>query len=105
MRRLNNKAFSIVEYAVLFIIVIGAFVLMKSYIQRGLFGSWAQAGKGFSFGRQYDPQKTIECAFDDQTNQWYDRNCFKNSGCTLGDYACESTCKANTCGTLNSDSY
>ena len=57
-----------IEYAVLFVIIIGAFLIMRNYIQRGVFGMWGQSGQSFGFGRQYDSQKTIECSFDEQSN-------------------------------------
>jgi len=72
MRNLNNKAFSILEYTVLFVIIIGAFLIMRNYIQRGIYGNWGQSGQTFGFGRQYDPQKTIDCGFDDQANMGYE---------------------------------
>ena len=84
MKILNKKAFSVIEYAVLFIIIIGAFLLMRDRIQRAIFGNWGQAGQSFAFGRQYDPQKTIECSFDEQLNLWYDRNCAESKNCDIG---------------------
>ena len=75
MKILNKKALSVVEYTLLLVIVIGAFLIMKNYIQRGMFGSWAKTGQSFAFGRQYDSQRTIECATDGSV--WYDNNCFK----------------------------
>ncbi len=105
MKILNKKAFSVIEYAVLFVIIIGAFLIMRNYIQRGVFGMWGQTGQSFAFGRQYDPQKTIECSFDDQSNLWYDRNCFlslSNQECSSGNTACQegimnSSCQTSSC--------
>jgi hypothetical protein len=105
MNILNKKGMSVVEYAVLFIIIIGAFLVMKNYIQRGMFGSWGQAGQTFAFGRQYDPQKTIECGFDEQSNLWYDQHCFNNSNCTVGNTSCEEGCSASSCSQINSAAY
>jgi len=101
MEILNKKAFSVIEYTLLFVIIIGAFLVMRNYIQRGIFGLWVQPGQSFAFGRQYDSQKTIECAFDDHTNLWYDRNCFTSSGCAIGDASCENSCSASSCTQLN----
>ena len=102
---LNNKAFSVIEYALLFVIIIGAFLIMRNYIQRGLNGTWAKSGQTFGFGRQYDPQKSIECAFDEQANVWYDHNCFENyykQNCLSGNNTCEEgiitgSCQTDTC--------
>jgi len=105
MKVLNKKGFSVIEYAVLLVIIIGAFLIMKSYIQRGLFGTWGQAGQGFAYGRQYDSQKTVECSFDEQSNLWYDRNCFvtmSNQQCSPGDTGCqESIITGGSCSTSN----
>jgi hypothetical protein len=103
---LNKKAFSVVEYTVLFVIIIGAFLVMRNYIQRGIFGLWGQSGQSFAFGRQYDPQKTIECAFDEQSNLWYDRNCFlsfNNSQCNADcqEGIMNSQCQTSSCGQMN----
>ncbi len=77
MKKLNKKAISVIEYLVLFVIIIGAFLVMRNYMQHGIYGHWGNAGKSFAFGRQFDPQKTIECSFDEQSNQWYDHNCYE----------------------------
>jgi Flp pilus assembly pilin Flp len=109
MKILNKKAYALLEYAVLFTIIIFAFLIMRSYIQHGISGSWGKAGQSIGFGRQYDPQRTIECGFDEQSNMWYDRNCYAyyviNSQCN-GDNACQqkiitSTCLASSCSQLN----
>ncbi len=105
MMKKNKKAFSVVEYVVLVVIVIGAFIVMRSYIQRGIFGMSSQAGQSFSFGRQYDPQKTIECGFDGITGNWYDTNCFKSLGCSIGNSACEQNCPGSGCKQLCQPAY
>lgn len=81
-----------IEYVMMFVIVIGAFLVMRSYIQRGIFSMPAQAGKGFAFGRQYDPQTTIECSYDAQSGLWYDYNCRKTTG---------GACLTTTCNAVN----
>lgn len=105
MRRVNKKAFSIIEYTILLVIIIGAFLVLRNYIQRGIYGMWGQTGKGFAFGRQYDLPKSVECAFDDISNRWYDRNCFEqgvgqaNPPCGSGDYSCEGPIISGCIGT------
>ena len=105
MTMINKKAFSVVEYTVLFVIIIGAFIIMRSYVQRGFYGLWGGAGQSFAYGRQYDSQKTVECSFDDQTNVWYDHNCAAGK-CNNGDKACiESAvagCKSTSCSQASS---
>jgi hypothetical protein len=106
MKILNKKAFSVVEYTVLFVIVVGAFLVMRSYIQRGIYGQWGRTGQSFAFGRQYDPQKSIECGFDEQSNLWYDRNCVE-ALCLSGSPTCmenvitNNSCSAGSCAQLN----
>jgi hypothetical protein len=106
MKMLNKKAFSVVEYTVLFIIVVGAFLIMRSYIQRGIYGEWGRSGQSLAFGRQYDPQKSIECGFDEQSNLWYDHNCVE-SQCLSGSPSCMEnviaggSCAASSCAQLN----
>jgi hypothetical protein len=98
----TKKGFSVVEYTLLFVIIISAFLVMRNYIQRGIYGTWGKAGQSFGYGRQFDPQKSIECSFDEQSNVWYDRNCFEaqyNQTCTSGDIACEEGIITGTCHT------
>jgi hypothetical protein len=102
MKILGKKAVSVVEYIILIIIIISAFVVLRTNIQQGIYGLWAQAGQGFAYGRQHDSQQTIECSFDAQSNQWYDRNCYQyyivNDGCA-GNAICEEDIITNgTCG-------
>lgn len=90
-----------IEYVTVLIIVIGAFLVMRNYIQRGIFGMWRNAGQTFAFGRQYDSQKTVDCAFDAQSNVWYDRNCYnsyeKINQCNGGAVCDENIITGNLC--------
>ena len=108
MKIFNKKAVSVIEYSLLFIIIIGAFLVMRSSIQRGLYGTWAKAGQSFAFGRQFDSEKTIECSFDATSSRWYDRNCYKayitNAVCN-GSQDCQeaaiTSCASSSCNQLN----
>jgi hypothetical protein len=111
MKILNKKAFSVLEYVVLIVVIISAFLIMRNYIQNGIFGLWGQAGQSFAFGRQFDSQKTIECSFDQQSGLWYDYNCFQstvNASCVSGDTVCQEaiitggSCSPSYCAQLNS---
>jgi len=111
MRGVDKKAFSIIEYTILIVIIIGAFLVLRDYVQRGINGMWAGAGQGFGYGRQYDPQKTIECAYDMPSGKWYDRNCFEQAvgslspPCASGDTNCEapaiSGCVVGSCAKIS----
>jgi hypothetical protein len=109
----KTKALSIIEYVVLILIILGGLYVSKDYILRGFMGHWKSAGDSFSFGRQFDPQKSVDCVFDDAMRVWYDRNCFEDQRqrqCKIGDVACEqgllgrySLCVAGTaCDSFNS---
>jgi|GEM_PF-625833 len=52
--RLRRKGQSTVEYAVLVIIIIGAFLAMQQYLKRGFQGRWKATMD--DFGDQYDPR-------------------------------------------------
>ena len=50
----NRKGQSILEYTVIFIIILGVMIAMRDYIKRGIQGRWKSASD--EFGDQYDPQ-------------------------------------------------
>jgi hypothetical protein len=50
----NKKAQSLLEYSVILIIVMGAFLAIGSYIKRGIQGRWKSATD--DLGDQYDPR-------------------------------------------------
>ncbi len=78
----NSNGSSVTEYAVLIIIILTALYWMKGPIARTFYGRWKTAGDSFAFGRQYDPQRTVECAYyaspDGASKVWYDERCFDN---------------------------
>jgi Flp pilus assembly pilin Flp len=74
--RKNNRAASVIEYAVLIIMFLAAILLMQKQIARTFFDRWKKAGDAFSFGEQYnpgdpnipnDPHATLDC----QRYAWY----------------------------------
>ena len=52
--RINKKGQSLLEYVLLIIIVMGAFLAMQNYIKRGVQGRWREAVD--DMGSQYDPR-------------------------------------------------
>ena len=50
----GRKGQTILEYTVIFIIILGVMIAMKDYMKRGIQGRWKSASDGF--GEQYDPQ-------------------------------------------------
>jgi Flp pilus assembly pilin Flp len=51
---LGRTGQTIVEYTVVFIIILGVMIAMKDYLKRGIQGRWKSASD--DFGQQYDPQ-------------------------------------------------
>ena len=49
----NRKGQTILEYTVIFIIILGVMIAMKDYVKRGVQGRWKSATD--DFGEQYDP--------------------------------------------------
>ncbi len=54
MIKLRSRAQSTLEYTVLIIIIIGAFIAVGDYVKRGLQGRWKQTAD--DLGDQYDPR-------------------------------------------------
>ncbi len=59
------------EYAVLIAVILAAFILMAPYLLRGIAGYWKEAGDSFGYGRIYDPERTVECAYSPIAGAWY----------------------------------
>ena len=76
-KKINNQAVSVIEYVLLIGVVITAILFTQKYIVRAIAGKWKQAGDTFSLGQQYDPKKTLECAWSGEPNNlWYSQKCF-----------------------------
>jgi uncharacterized protein (UPF0333 family) len=54
--RIHRRGQSILEYSILLIIIIAAFITMQIYIKRGFQGRWKSAVD--ELGDQYDPYKS-----------------------------------------------
>jgi hypothetical protein len=91
MIRLRHRhGFSIMEYFVLLMVIMGALFACKDMILRALAGKWKSGSDQWSFGRQFHPTDTVECAFDPvYTNTWYEYTCFENKNCPPGNEGCE----------------
>ncbi len=88
-RLYRNRAFSITEYLVMIMILMGAFFVFKDHIIRGLSGRWKGVGDQFGYGRQFEPSDTVECDFDSRwTQQWYDATCVENQRCPVNNSSC-----------------
>ncbi len=54
MKKQNQKGQTMIEYIVVIIIILGAFLGMQNYFKRGLQGRWKSAVD--TLGDQYDPR-------------------------------------------------
>ncbi len=99
MSKNKNSGFAIIEYSILILLVLGALWVSKDMIGRGIMGHWRGVGDGFSFGRQYDPSRTLDCVFDGELNKWYEQGCFdqQRRSCAVADFNCEKTIINNIC--------
>lgn len=80
---------SLLEFILLIIFIAGAFLVFQKYIVRSFVGRWKAVGDSLGQGRIYDPERTLECAFDETyTFKWYDVKCFEAE--------CEDDCYAVT---------
>lgn len=54
------RAASMIEYALVIVVVIAALLGIQIYVKRAICGRWRQAGDTFGYGRQYsDPKLKI----------------------------------------------
>ncbi|MCA9405911.1 MAG: hypothetical protein KC684_05195 [Candidatus Omnitrophica bacterium] len=95
----NKKAQSTLEYILVLTFIITAFMVFQKYMLRSIAGRWKTTGDSMGYERQYDPNKTLECAFfyNFDINQWYDykqcdQTCLE-SACLLSS-ATRATCQA-----------
>lgn len=49
---------SVIEFALLIVLVVAALTGMGIYAKRSLMGKWRGVGDSFGFGRQYEPGTT-----------------------------------------------
>lgn len=78
-RRKNGQA--TLEGIMVVVFVLTALFIFQKYILRAFSGRWRQTGETFSYGRQFDPEKTIECRFYENADRsiqiWYEAGCFE----------------------------
>ncbi len=71
----RRRAFAVLEYVMLVIIVMFGLLAFSTYIRRGLQGQYRKVGTSVSFGRQFAAHGTIDCIHD---GVWYSQACFDN---------------------------
>lgn len=95
------------EYLVVIIFILSAFLVFQKYIVRAISGRWKSIGDSWGHGRLYDPNKTTECKFDFRfTNQWYSKACYDQNDCDCESdigvsewygYSCTDPSNIDTC--------
>ena len=84
----NMRAVSTMEYLFFMTLILFAILGLQKYMAHGIYGMWKRTGDSFGFGRQSDPNTTIECAYDAALNKWYDVFCLESIRCAAGDNSC-----------------
>ena len=92
----QKKASSIMEFVMVFLVVMGAMLIFQNAFGRAIAGRWRSVGDSFGFGRQYSAKRTMECAVavdpDGTNDQWYSVPCADSKNCVRWDYNCLITC-------------
>ena len=57
----SNNGQTLLEFVVLFIVLIGAFLAMQNYLRRGVQGKWKESLEGMA--RQYDPAANVATGY------------------------------------------
>lgn len=65
-KNLKVSGQTLLEFVVLFIVLVAAFLAMQKYIQRGVQGKWKETVDGM--GKQYDPSGNMTASSSMETN-------------------------------------
>ncbi|MDD3374215.1 MAG: hypothetical protein PHY73_00635 [Candidatus Omnitrophica bacterium] len=65
-KKYNKKGQTLLEFVVLFIVIISALIAMRTYIQRGVQGKWKETIDGM--GKQYDPLGEVHSTQNMESN-------------------------------------
>ena len=76
--RTRQRAFGLLEYTALIIIILAGLLAFGPYIQHAMQGQYRKVGEGFGFLRQYNAAASVDCAYDDQNKVWYSQACYNN---------------------------
>jgi hypothetical protein len=98
----NRRAYSVLEYLVIFVVVIAALLVLGSYIHSAMQGQFRTAGATMADLRQHETSSQ-DCAYDDQLGIWYSVACVDNGWGTNCRYAgvdnvnMRAECRSNPC--------
>jgi hypothetical protein len=83
-----RRAFAVLEYVMMIIILATGLYMFRSYIQRGFQGQYRRTGESFGFTRQYNPGASRDCVMETLANATgpvtYEKGCFNNKILALG---------------------
>lgn len=96
----KKKGQSLLEYTILIIFILIVFLAFQKYIVRGLSGRWKSSADALGYGRQYDPNKTIECIAFNAT-VWYEATCYEDNCDCQTILANTTTCEDCVAGCAN----
>ncbi len=93
----TRRASTIVEFVLMFLVVMGTMLIFQKAFMRAIAGRWKAVGDSYGFGRQYSPTRTFECAWAMHPtcavlDDWYSVSCADAAGCQKSDFNCLATC-------------
>ena len=71
----GRRAFAMLEYVMLVIIVVFGLLSFSTYLRRGFQGQYRKVGTSIGFGRQFAAHGTLDCVND---GGWFSQACFDN---------------------------
>ena len=93
----RHRASTVMEFVLLFLVVMSAMLIFQKFFMRAMAGRWKSVGDSFGFGRQYSPTKTFECGWAMHPtcavlDDWYSVACADSRRCQRSNYNCLATC-------------
>ena len=101
MMKRKYKGQTLIEFAVLFIVLVAAFLAMQNYLRRGVQGKWKESLDGM--GKQYDPTAVGHTTYTMETNATTEISVANDLGNQTGGYRTWRVDTTNS--TENKDEY
>jgi hypothetical protein len=105
-----RRGMAVMEYAILIIIIVLAFLATGSYVNRIFSGYWRSMGDTFGFGKQYEEGVTTCIPLAGDCSEWGDQACCSGLSCNTTTHTCcinlQENCSANPtmcCGPFTCD--
>ena len=92
-----RRATSVIEYVIIIVILMYAFLAAQKYIVRAMAGRWKAAGDTFGMERQFNLSNTVECGYlaTDHIPRgyvWYEKKCYRACQDNVNYVACHANC-------------